>query len=220
MIDVNIKRNVDVVLSLLEPVAIAVDVSQTNDTKIADAVCIWKHLIYQINAAVEAAPLSVLEKKIISDLVRERYNKAMSPAHFAAFELSPSHQLYRNISSCVLDDHEIAQAEDYMNENFTLDFLAKYWRFKAKLPPFHLNNLQQAMYLTDYEWWVAFSKRNTDCISEKTLTRLIQLTTACATTAGLERLWSRYGLVHSKLRNRLGNEKAAKLVTLHQLLNK
>ena len=35
---------------------------------------------------------------------------------------------------------------------------------------------------------------------------------ACASSASIERVFSTFGLVHSKLRNRLGIEKAAKLV--------
>ena len=38
-------------------------------------------------------------------------------------------------------------------------------------------------------------------------------------TAGLERIFSSYGLVHSKLRNKLGNNKAAKLTFLFKHLN-
>jgi len=46
-----------------------------------------------------------------------------------------------------------------------------------------------------------------------------QLFSAAATTAGLERIFSSYGLVHSKLRNKLGNKKAAKLTFLCKHLN-
>lgn len=38
-------------------------------------------------------------------------------------------------------------------------------------------------------------------------------------TAGIERLFSSFGLVHSKLRNKLGTEKAAKLVAIMRALN-
>jgi len=46
-----------------------------------------------------------------------------------------------------------------------------------------------------------------------------QLFSATTTTAGLERIFSSYGLVHSKLRNKLGNKKAAKLRFLFKHLN-
>lgn len=46
-----------------------------------------------------------------------------------------------------------------------------------------------------------------------------QLLTAVAATAGLERIFSTFGLVQSKLRNRLGNEKASKLTFIFKYLN-
>lgn len=47
----------------------------------------------------------------------------------------------------------------------------------------------------------------------------MQLHTAVASSAGIERLFSTFGLVHSKLRNRLGTEKASKLVSIIRTLN-
>jgi len=41
----------------------------------------------------------------------------------------------------------------------------------------------------------------------------------CNNSAGLERIFSSYGLVHSKLRNKFGNKKAAKLPFLFKHLN-
>jgi len=47
-----------------------------------------------------------------------------------------------------------------------------------------------------------------------------QLHTAIASSTGIERLFSAFGLVHTKLRNRLGIEKASKLVTILKALIK
>ena len=43
--------------------------------------------------------------------------------------------------------------------------------------------------------------------------------TAKSSSAGVERMCSSVGLVQSKLRNRLGNEKAGKLVYLFKYFN-
>uniref|UniRef100_A0A6P7GJD3 Uncharacterized protein LOC114343411 n=1 Tax=Diabrotica virgifera virgifera TaxID=50390 RepID=A0A6P7GJD3_DIAVI len=51
------------------------------------------------------------------------------------------------------------------------------------------------------------------------LERINQLLTAVASTASIERCFSSFGLVHSKLRNNLGTEKAAKLVFMFKYLN-
>jgi hypothetical protein len=47
-----------------------------------------------------------------------------------------------------------------------------------------------------------------------------QLLTATGSSAGVKRVFASFGLVHSKLRNRLGIAKAGKLVFLFKLLNK
>ena len=51
------------------------------------------------------------------------------------------------------------------------------------------------------------------------LSSVRQLMSAVASSSGVERVFSSYGLVHSKLRNRLGTEKAAKLVFLFKTMN-
>ena len=43
-----------------------------------------------------------------------------------------------------------------------------------------------------------------------------QLLTAVALSAGVERIFSSFGLVHSNIRNQLGIEKAGKFVFLNQ----
>ena len=40
---------------------------------------------------------------------------------------------------------------------------------------------------------------------------IVRLLTAVASSAGVELVFASYGLVHSKLRNRLGTDKAAEL---------
>ena len=42
--------------------------------------------------------------------------------------------------------------------------------------------------------------------------------TCPASSAGLERTFSRYGLIHTKLRNRLSNERCRKLVKVYRNL--
>ena len=69
--------------------------------------------------------------------------------------------------------------------------------------------------LTPSEWWKVFindkNRESSDIIQK--------LLTAVASSAGVERVFSTYGLVHSKLRNRLGKSKAAKLVKIFKAFN-
>jgi hypothetical protein len=57
-------------------------------------------------------------------------------------------------------------------------------------------------------------------MGDNVLQMIEQLLTAIASSASIERIFSTFGLVHSKLRNRLGTEKAAKLVFLFKHFNK
>jgi len=65
-------------------------------------------------------------------------------------------------------------------------------------------------------WWLAL-KNNINIVTFNLVT---QLHTAIASPAGKKRLFSAFGLMHTKLRNRLGTEKLSKLVTILKTLNK
>lgn len=52
------------------------------------------------------------------------------------------------------------------------------------------------------------------------LSAVHQLMTAVASSSGGERVLSAFGIVHPKLRNRLGAEKASKLALLFKSMNK
>ncbi len=56
-------------------------------------------------------------------------------------------------------------------------------------------------------WWQSQKSE----LDEHILSLVDQLLTARASTAGIERIFSAFGLVHSKLRNRLQTKKAEKL---------
>jgi len=73
--------------------------------------------------------------------------------------------------------------------------------------------------VTPLTWWKVAAKTIPIPLREQMIDLCSQLLSAVASTAGLERIFSSFGLVHSKLRNRLGNEKAAKLTFLFRALN-
>lgn len=70
--------------------------------------------------------------------------------------------------------------------------------------------------MTDAEWWKGFFAINTTEMSNKALLEILALMTAVASSSGIKRVFSRFGLVHSKLCNKLGVEKANKLVRIYQ----
>lgn len=100
---------------------------------------------------MDSMALNGSHKREINRLIRKRYDEAMSPMHFAAFELSPTHQMYKNVHSCQLSTEEIKQAQDYFRQNFDSEFISQYWRFKARLSPFQVKHIEQARYMSDFE---------------------------------------------------------------------
>lgn len=69
-------------------------------------------------------------------------------------------------------------------------------------------------------WWKSLTLPDSEWPDKKNFINLCeQLLTAIAATAGLERYFSTFGIVQSTLRNRLGNQKAGKLVFIFKYLN-
>jgi hypothetical protein len=89
--------------------------------------------------------------------------------------------------------------------------------FKAKLQPF-----SQFMFHNDVvgsvsplAWWMAQAKQ----LNPDMLNLIKMLFTTVASSAGVERIFSTFGFIHSDVRNRLGSEKAAKLAFIYKMLN-
>lgn len=68
--------------------------------------------------------------------------------------------------------------------------------------------------VTPMEWWQVIGNLEPSFLSYVT-----QLMTAINSSASIERVFSTFGLVYSKLRNRLGIEKAGKLVFIYCSVN-
>ena len=68
-------------------------------------------------------------------------------------------------------------------------------------------------------WWRNVDQDNVH-VKTEILSLINTLMNAIASSASIERVFSTFGLVHSKIRNRLGVEKASKLVFLHRVLTK
>lgn len=129
--------------------------------------------------------------------------------------LSPTNIKY-NVS---LTEEEKQKALDCTQTEFP-SLLPVLLRFYGKLSPYNGAIMQDSVIsnMSDIEWWIStFSIIHIDPVAQDIIK---QLMTAVASSAGLERIFSSFGLVHSDLRNRLGVEKAAKLTFLMKTLNK
>lgn len=157
----------------------------------------------------------------VQDFFNRRYLETVHDVHFAAYMLNPRQFVHAAETDIRLSGDERNRGMSFIEENLPINFLSTFLKFQAKMPPFRksLFSKELIVSMSSAEWWFAFAAIEPDVISPPTLQEIIGLLTGVASSSGIERLFSRFGLVHNKLRNRLGVEKAAKLVTVYQSLN-
>ena len=116
----------------------------------------------------------------------------------------------------MLSAEEVNITMEYANEKY-VTLVPVIMKFQAKSPPFLVFKFTESVTktLTAIEWWDS----HTAVLDSDILLSVRQLLTAVASSSGVERVFSPYGLVQPKLRNRLGTEKAAKLVFLFKTMN-
>ena len=144
-----------------------------------------------------------------------RYKTALTDSHLLANLLDPRY------SGKKLTATEREKAVQLIRDDCP-DFTSLYMKFKTKSSPFNDQFFANSTLdsINPRDWWryfVADMPISTNRCSPK---RLIEvLFTAVSSSAGVERIFSIYGLVQNDLRNRLGNEKTAKLVSIYKFLN-
>lgn len=171
---------------MVKPIAIALDKLQSNKTKIGDAVSIFKSLALDLE--------NVLTTSNDKDIFKKRYKMALSPVHFAAFMLDPKWvyfkfwlnsfevhrgQFFRKFRDVV---DEIPRPDWTVSEVVIRDGQRKHHKLQMVDIYEIIRQIWTAGFGID---WTAF-----DC--------------NCINSVNRERVFSKFGIVHSKLRNRLG----------------
>lgn len=200
-----LKRNVEEMLMLLKPISDALDKVQKSNCTLSESVLAWKELLEKVTD-------QTYKKKII-----KRYHMAMTPPHFLAYMLDPKERA----SGMELTTEEKKIALDFAKERYSdACLLLIIVKFQSRSSPFQeaLFTPQLTNEVAAYDWWKS-QKTEIEKISSNAFPAIEQLLTAKASSASVERIFSSFGLVHSKLRNRLGTEKASKLVFLFKVFN-
>lgn len=203
----NIKRNAEDIVKLLRPIAFAVDKMQSNTCKISDAVYNWKILQQELPESFT----TVFEK---------RYRAAIKDCHLAAFILSPRYGSANPPTNIKLTALEYDEGVSYIENRFSIAFNEILLKFKGQISPFRPSCFISSSKMTDFEWWKSIKNMgHENFINNNDILKIYQLMTANSSTAAIERSFSKFGLIHSKLRSKLGVEKAGKLVFISQQLN-
>lgn len=204
--NIYLKRSAEDYLAMLKPISVAIDRLQRTDATLSDVVQEFKNLESKFEET--DFTLSHLQK------FRHRYEQCITPYHLLAYLLDPTKPQH----SVALTDDEKSSALTAAKELLPTGFLPLIIQFLAKSNPFIDIMFDEEILKTSraLNWWK--SQQNVDAI-QKVLPTIKQLLSATASSASVERVFSTFGLVHSKLRNRLGTEKAAKLVFLYKYYN-
>lgn len=182
----------------LKPITGAINKCQSDSCMIADATHHY---------------LSLLSKPCLkshNEVIKKRFAKVAQPAHLAAYLLHPKYQ------GQFLSGAQIEEAKIWLKEK-NPEFLTTVISFEAQDAPFPASYFDPgATEAPPLSWWKGIDKR---CSLPSGFMQLMkQLHTAVASSSSIERVFSSYGLIQTKLRNRLGNDKASKLVFCHRLL--
>ena len=142
--------------------------------------------------------------------MKSRYRMALGPEHFLANIMDPRYKGHR------LGNEEVDEALQWVSENKP-ECLVNILNLRAQASPFQTYMFQDRVEKTmqPLDWWISQKDR----LGDELISLANQIFVTTAASANVERVFSIFGLVHSKLRNRLGIDKANKLVFLYKTLN-
>ena len=198
IVNLSLKRNCEDYLSRLLPISSALDKMQAAQCSIGTSVEIWKDLAEQLSKCLSKEEVSKFEK---------RMNANLTPHHFLANLLTPQYQGKR-LTQAQLDSALDLCSQYPSTLPTVMEYQARTERFKEFR--FSSDVLGSVAPLT---WWRAANPPVT------VMNLVASLLTAINSSASIERVFSTFGLVHSKVRNKLGVDKAGKLVFIYRMLN-
>lgn len=197
--DYAIKRNTEDYLQRMTPIAVALDKAQSDSCTLAQGHQIWHALETEIDPALNHTERRKLQ---------HRKDVTITAAHYLAVMLTPG-------ENCTLSEAEIDAALEYLGEYYP-SCVSTVMNYRSKSGPFKLYMFTDCFTkTTPLAWWKSFKDRFSSDFN-KFITALY---TSRASSASVERVFSTFGFVHSKVRNRLGVDKAAKLTFMYRVLN-
>lgn len=197
IMDFNLFRNARDLAEQLRPISIAIDTCQSDTSTLADACHVWLELLN--NTLLEPHKKTLLA----------RFSKAILPEHLVAYTLHPKFQ------------GEMLVAKQFEEVNNWIiaknpSFIATFIAYQAKSSPFPASYFcDAAVQVPSVTWWKALKTLG---VPGDFIDMAIQLLEAPASSASIERIFSNFSYIHTKIRNRLGVEKASKLVFCYRML--
>lgn len=199
-------KEVKRLITQLKPIRAALNKLQSENATLSDTVTEFLKL-------KELSTMDVLLP--YDDLVKKRFDDCITPPHIIGYLLNPKNLNLQLDSQ--LEDEEAGRT--WLSEEVSSDFLPLLIKFRLKTSSFPKSFFQEQMreQLSSIQWWEALLKTNT--VNVKFCKFALHLQRCVASSTSIERIFSNFGLVQTKLRNRLGIEKASKLVASRRMLN-
>ena len=190
----------------LSVVSEALDALQSDSATLSSATDTWNEL---------------LKSEVLAphkDTIKSRMEEALEPFFYVANLMDP------NSTGVNLDSEQEDQAEEWIKEHKP-HFLPYILAFRIRDSDIFPSSMFEPQVLSMYKhnpskWWMLMDHRTT---KKGTLPRgfcqyFKDLLSCPPSSASIERIFSTFGHVWSKLRNRLGVEKATKLVQIYKHL--
>lgn len=197
--DINIFRNAKDMADQLRPVANAIDCCQADNSSLASACDAWLSLLNHPN----------LQSPAHKAIVVKRFKQAILPEHLTAYKLHPEYQGAKlsAAQTDVVNDFLVSKNPAFITELIT---------FQAKSAPYPKAFFTEtALRIDPITWWKAMKPSG---VNPDFVDFVVRLLHSPASSASIERIFSNFGQIHSKVRNRLGNDTASKLVFCYRLL--
>jgi len=199
--DYNLSKQVKDLSKQLEPVGDALDRLQGDKVSIADACDTWLDLLSNSNLQPH------------KQAVAARFKLAIQPVHYFAYMLHPK---YRG-SKLSQQQQELARNWITHRRPELLPFVICFSE-DSEFYPSSFFAQQVVSKLDPANWWRNL-KRSTKIPEIQELADIMAHILSCpSSSASVERIFSSFGLVHTKLRNRLDVQRAAKLVFCYRML--
>lgn len=182
----------------LKPISASLDRLQADHALLADVV--REFIILETDDNLKPHKKLILQRKL----------NCVTPAHFCAYILHPKY-MGENLKA---EEEELAR--QWIINEIDENFLILIINFKAQVDPFPKSYFLESVRTSvkPHVWWSSLT-----AVDKKFTTFASHLQTCVASSAGIERIFSNFSFVQTKLRNRLGLETASKLVTCYKMLN-
>lgn len=205
MQNIGLMKEVKHLIKQLEPIGIALDRLQGDNSTIADCF----HEFITINRVCQTGAL--LEP--YAKNVETRFADCITPAHIVAFLLHPK---YMDID---LDPEYEETARSWIRDKVNPNFLPLMTQFALKSSPFPGTFFDKEMItvLSPIEWWQGLARNKK--IDRKFSEFALHLFRCVSSSASIERIFSNYSYIQNNIRNRLGLDRASKLVMVYRMLN-